>query len=318
MRIRHKTNLPWHYLRNLWAKKPPFAKNPLPSFKRFDDVNFQKLISSLTVSEVYKAFGTNKSGLGNQEADDRLTYFGRNLIRKLRTRPLYLDFLSNFTHTMALLLWVGGLIAFITQSPELGFSIWIINFINGSFSFWQEFKAERAVEALRSLIPVYARVVREGKDLRILAEEIVPGDLMLISEGDRICADGRVVDASSLRVDQSLLTGESLPASKVHVSASPASSNFLPWESPNLLCAGTTVISGHAMAVVVATGMSSEYGKLAHLTLTLKEELSPLQKELQKISATITLIGICVGFAFFWLSYLFLRVTLSQSFLLAL
>jgi Ca2+-transporting ATPase len=314
----HEKDSLWQLLRLKWRKKSSTVNMLPPFLKRFDEASFQKSISSLPVLEVYNALETEKKGLSLDEAKKRLKYFGRNTIHKLRKRPLYFDFLSNFTHTMAVLLWVGGFIAFVTQSPELGIAIWMVNFINGSFSFWQEYKAEKAVEALRSLIPIYARVVREGEERRILAEELVPGDIMLLSEGDRISADGRVVEAATLRVDQSSLTGESYPISKGYESAGLDHSHLSYWESPNLLCAGTSVISGHAMAVVLATGMRSEYGKIAHLTQSVEEELSPLQRELQKISATITLIGVCVGFVFFWLSHLFLGMTLAQCFLLAL
>jgi len=314
---RHEKDSLWTHLRRKWRKKSPLKTLP-PPFERFDDARFLKSLSFLPVSEVYNTLQTEKEGLTLQEAKTRLKYFGQNTIHQLRTKPLYLDFLANFTHTMAILLWVGGVIAFVTQTPELGIAICMVNIINGSFSFWQEYKAGKVIEQLRSLIPIYARVVREGAEQRILAEELVPGDVMLISEGDRISADGRVVESASLRVDQSSLTGESYAVSKGYESAKPDYSHLSDWESPNLLCAGTSVISGHAKIIVFATGMRTEYGKIAHLTQSVEEEQSPLQRELQKVSATITLIGVSVGVVFFSLSHLFLGMTLVQSFLLAL
>ena len=103
---------------------------------------------------------------------------------------------------------------FIAQMPQLGIAIWMVNVINGVFSFWQEFKAEKATEALRKLLPTYARVLRDGEEQRIPAEELVPGDVMLLSEGDRISADARLVQEAELRADQSTLTGESHPVRK--------------------------------------------------------------------------------------------------------
>ena len=139
----------------------------------------------------------------------RLGRFGRNVIREVKGKPLIVKFFANFTHLMAILLWVGGAVGFIAQMPQLGIAIWMVNIINGVFSFWQEYRAEKATEALRKLLPSYARVLRDGEDRRILAEELVPGDVMLLSEGDRISADGRLVEVAELRIDQSTLTGES-------------------------------------------------------------------------------------------------------------
>ena len=110
---------------------------------------------------------------------------------------------------MAILLWVGGAVGFIARIPELGIAIWMVNVINGVFSFWQEYRAEKATEALKKLLPSYTRVLRDGEERRIFAEELVTGDVMVLSEGDRISADGRLVEVSELRIDQSTLTGES-------------------------------------------------------------------------------------------------------------
>ena len=163
-----------------------------------------------------------------QETGERLERFGPNTLREVRGKPLWVKLLANFTHLMAILLWIAGMVAFIAQMPQLAISIWTVNLINGAFSFWQEYKAEKATEALRRLLPVYARVLRDGEEQRIPAEELVPGDVMLLSEGDRISADARLVEEAELRVDQSTLTGESHPVRKTSeadhgTEASPAS-----------------------------------------------------------------------------------------------
>ena len=105
-----------------------------------------------------------------------------------------------------------GLLGFLAQMPQLGVAIWLVNLINGAFSFWQEYKAEQATAALLRLLPTYARVVRDGQEQ--LADELVPGDVILLAEGEHISADGRLVQAADLRVDQSTLTGESHPVRK--------------------------------------------------------------------------------------------------------
>ena len=179
---------------------------------------------------------------------------------------------------MALLLWVGGLLGFLAQMPQLGIAIWLVNLINGAFSFWQEYKAEQATAALRQLLPTYARVVRDGQEQRLLAEELVPGDVMLLAEGDHISADGRLVHEAALRVDQSTLTGEAHPVRKTAEAV--LRGGLTRVELPNLVFAGTSVAAGTGRAVVCATGMATEFGKVAHLTQVVGDERSPLQHEM--------------------------------------
>ncbi len=171
-------------------------------------------LHALPAAEVYAALGSGPQGIAGPEADKRLRRHGPNTIRRIRGKPLALRLLANFTHLMAILLWAGGLIGFAAGMPQLGFAIWMVNVINGLFSFWQEYKAEKATEALQKLLPAHARVVREGRDQRIPADQLVPGDVLVLSEGDHISADARLVKESELRVDQSTLTGESHPARK--------------------------------------------------------------------------------------------------------
>jgi len=105
-------------------------------------------------------------------------------------------------------------LALLPVMPQLGVAIWLVNIINGVFSFWQEYKAEKATEALREMLPSYTRVMRDGEVQRILAQDLAPGDVILIEEGDRISADARLVDENELRADQSTLSGESHPVRK--------------------------------------------------------------------------------------------------------
>jgi magnesium-transporting ATPase (P-type) len=101
---------------------------------------------------------------------------------------LVLKFLNNFTHLMAILLWIAGIVSLVARMPELAIAVWMVNIINGAFSFWQEFRAEKATEALKKLLPSYSRVLRDGVEQKILAEELVPGDIVLLAEGERISA----------------------------------------------------------------------------------------------------------------------------------
>jgi P-type Ca2+ transporter type 2C len=273
-------------------------------------------IEALPLLDIYAALGTQPQGLTCTEAAVRLQHYGRNTIATVATTPLFRKFLSNFTHLMALLLWVGGLLGFLAQMPQLGLAIWLVNLINGAFSFWQEYKAEQATAALRRLLPTYARVLRDGQEQHLLAEELVPGDVILLAEGDHISADGRLVQAADLRVDQSTLTGEAHPVRKTAEAV--LRSDLTRVELPNLVFAGTSVATGTGKAVVFATGMRSEFGKVAHLTQAVREELSPLQKEMVHTTKVVTLIAVGVGLLFFVLAVVLASVTLAESCIFAI
>ncbi len=267
----------------------------------------------LSIDAVYGELKTCSDGLSTQEAEERLKKFGKNAIREIKGKPLIVKFLSNFTHLMAILLWVGGAAAILAQMPQLAIAVWMVNVINGAFSFWQEFRAEKATEALRKLIPAYARVLREGVEQRILAEELVPGDIILLGEGDSISADCRLVAQAELRCDQSTLTGESRPVPK---SIAPVQQQGITYtEIPNLVFAGTHVAAGTAKAVVFATGMDTEFGKIANLTQQVGEELSPLQKEMVVATKVVTIIAVVVGVVFFIMAIIFAGISLIESFI---
>jgi len=214
-------------------------------------------ITTRPVSEVFHSLGTRPQGLTQSEAQERLTQFGPNTIQEIKGKPLILKFLANFTHLMAILLWVGGVVAIIGQMPQLAVAIWMVNVINGVFSFWQEFRAEKATAALRKLLAPYARIMRDGTEQRILAEALVPGDVLQLNEGDLISADARLVEESELRVDQSMLSGESHPVRKTSEAVNRQDLSVA--EMPNLVFAGTTVVAGTARAVAFATGMHSQF-----------------------------------------------------------
>jgi magnesium-transporting ATPase (P-type) len=273
-------------------------------------------IHALPAPEVYDALATQPQGLRQAEAASRLVGMGRNAIREVKGTPLLLKFLANFTHLMALLLWAGGMVGFIAQMPQLGAAIWMVNLINGAFSFWQEYKAEKATEALRRLLPTFAHVLRDGEERRIPAEELVPGDVMLLSEGDHISADARLVLEAELRVDQSTLTGESRPVRKTSQAVS--NMRLARAELSNLVFAGTNVTSGAGRAVVFATGMNTEFGRIAHLTQSVGDDLSPLQKEMGRVTKAVSLLATSVGILFFVLAILVAEVSLTASFIFAM
>ena len=279
------------------------------------NIDRTKLVA-IQAKDVYTLLESSPAGLEKQEVLSRQKKYGPNLLQSEKKTPLVIKFLANFTHMMAILLWVGGIAAIVAKMPQLAIAVWMVNVINGLFSFWQEFRAEKASEELRKLLPTYARVLREGQEERILAEELIPGDVVLFAEGEKISADCRLVEQAAFRVDQSTLTGESRPVGK---SADPSTINDISLtEQPNLVFAGTSVAAGTAKGIVYATAMQTEFGKIAHLTQTMKEELSPLQVEMKSITKTVTIIAVLVGVIFFILALLMANITPIESFIFGL
>ncbi len=259
-----------------------------------------KHLEKLPASGVFQALGTTVQGLTTEEAIKRKEIYGPNAIAEKKGKPAIFKLFANFTHLMAILLWVGGIVAIFGDLPELAIAIWSVNIINGGFSFWQEFRAGKATEALKKLLPTYAHVIRDGQANKILAEELVPGDVMILAEGDLISADARLVDDNDLRVNQSTLTGESNPIRKSNIEIH--NDDITRAEQKNMIFAGTTVSAGTGKAVVYATGMTTEFGKIAGLTQNMKEEQSPLQKEMSKVTKTVSFMAMSIGLVFFIMS----------------
>ncbi len=267
--------------------------------------------------EVLQELRTSAQGLSDEEARRRLRECGSNELRKIDRAPVVTLFLKNLVNLFAILLWIGGALAFVARMPELGIAIFAVILVNAVFSFWQEYKAERAVEALRQLIPSYARVIREGQEQKLLASVLVPGDLVLIEAGDRLSADARLIEASNMRIDNSPLTGESKSVYKMAEPVPPGAR--FPWvEIPNVVFAGTTVVAGRGKAVVIATGMETEIGRIAQLTQVLQPEVSPIQHEMRHVTRVVALLAVAMGLTFFIVGNLVARLTPLESFLFAI
>jgi len=273
-------------------------------------------IYKLTMEDACKAMNSRLEGLTSSEFQANQEKYGKNVISGKKGKSVFLVFLSNFISVMAILLWVGGIVAFFAGMPQLGFAIWLVNVINGVFSFWQEFRASKATAALKKMLSSYARVIRDNQEQQILTEDLVPGDIIILAEGDKISADARLLESSDLQVDQSTLTGESSPVRKTH---DPVLREGLSQsEIPNLIFAGTSVSSGTAKAVIVSIGMNTMFGKIAHLTQSLKDAQSPLQKELDKLTKQISFIAVGLGVVFFIAAVFFVKDSVAKSFVFAL
>ena len=272
---------------------------------------------ALSKEDIYLELASGENGISKVSAQKRLEVYGPNKLKAIRKTPLFLRFISHFTNLLAILMWVGSGLSFWAQMPQAGWACIIVIFINAIFSFWQEFKAEKAIDALKKLIPSFARVVREGAETKVPTSEIVPGDIIIIEEGDNVPADARLIEAQELRVNNSAFSGESKLSHKISEGFSDGK-DFLWLEMPNLIFAGTSVASGMGKAVVIATGMSTEIGKIAYLTQAVKEELSPLQREVNRISKLIAVISVVMGFLFFFIGLTFTKMTYLAAVMFAI
>lgn len=275
-----------------------------------------KDIHKIPADKVFSAMDSSSSGLTGQQAEERQKTYGYNSTAKQKEKSLFVSFLSNFTHLMAILLWVAGIVGFLADLPQLAIAIWMVNIINGLFSFWQEFRAGKATKALDKLLPSYARVIRDGREIRLETKFLVPGDVVLLGEGDIVPADCRLVEDNDLNVDQSAFTGESVPIHKMKDETQRDDLSRV--EQPNLVFMSCAITSGTGKAVVVETGMKTEFGKIADLTRNVKEEPSPLQKEMRGITRTVSAMALLVSAVFFFLAILLVDTPVAGAFIFAL
>lgn len=263
-------------------------------------------INSLTIEEVFKNLVTSENGLSSEEAEKRLSEFGPNEIKEVKKVSLSIRFLKQFTHFLAILLWIGAGLAISSEYLHpgegmftLGVAIIGVIFINALFTFFQEYRTEKSIEKLKLLLPFYVKTIRGGKQSEIPARNIVPGDVIILSGGDKVPADSRLIATTYLTVTNAPLTGESEPVPLQHM---PFTGELL--ESKNIAFAGTTVISGSGRAVVFSTGMRTEVGRIAHLTSTVEAGLSPLQREIVKVTRVIAFLASVMGALFFFIGHL--------------
>ncbi len=269
--------------------------------------------ASMPLEEVFNDLGTSPDGLTSEEAKARLKQYGLNTLYEKKQVTLFYKFLKHFKDLFGILLLFASVLSFISGSPELALIILAVVFVNIFVSMFQESRAERAMETLKSWMPEYAKVIRDGELKRIQVKEIVPGDIVLLEEGDRVPADARLIEAFDLWTNNVPLTGESEPQPRVAETVKTVEKAYL--YAPNLIFMSTSVAKGQGKAVAYATGMNTQFGKIANLTQTIQEEDSPLQKEIALTAKYDFIIAVVVGVVFFAASLLFLHVELSTSIL---
>jgi magnesium-transporting ATPase (P-type) len=241
--------------------------------------------------------GSSRKGLSTEEATSRLAESGENVLTARKPVPMWKRFGAHLVNMFAILLWVAAALSVVSGEIALAWAIVLVILLNAVFAFVQEFRAEKAIQALRNMLPPMAKVVRDGRTVEVEARLLVPGDLIAVEEGDLISADARLVYSADLRVDNSALTGEVDPVLRRAdaIASEPASIT----DVESFIFTGSTAVLGQGRAVVYATGMDTEFGKIAGLTQGVEERLSPLQKNVAKLSKFISMIAVSLGVFFF-------------------
>nr|WP_329956819.1 calcium-translocating P-type ATPase, SERCA-type [Methanosarcina barkeri] len=256
------------------------------------------------VNSVFEELGVSEAGLSSEEAEKRLEKYGKNELKEKEKVSVLQLFISQFKSILIFILITASVISALLGEVVDAIVIIFTVFLAGILSFVQEYRAEKAIELLKSLTSPEATVIRDGVEKNISSNNLVPGDLILIETGDRIPADARIVKEFNLKIDESSLTGESVPVQK-NIEA-------LPSETPeadrtNMVYTGTAVAYGRGSAIVTATGMNTAFGELAGLLGTIERSRTPLQESLDKfgrwigiatliIVAFVAMLGVFYGF----------------------
>ena len=244
--------------------------------------------------ELFRDLRTSGTGLSSREATRRMTVYGPNVLSRRDARRWPRELLAQFTQPLAVLLMAAAILAWLGGTPALAVAVVAVILLNAGFAFVQERQAERAVEVLAAYLPATARALRDGVAVELPARNLVPGDVIVVEEGDRICADARLIDGF-LSVDLSTLNGESVPAIRS------ADTNVVPGpllEASELVFSGTACTAGEAHAVVTRTGMHTEIGRIAALTQRGHPEPSPLERQVRRATWIIAIAAVAAGAAF--------------------
>ena len=256
-----------------------------------------------TVDEVLRLLRTDlKKGLPSDEAAKRLAEYGPNRITAVRKEKWYKILFRQFTDILIIILLVAAAVSFAIGEIGDAVTIMAIVILNGILGFVQEFKAEKAIEALQKMLSPKCRVIRDGREVEIDAAELVPGDIVLLEIGDRVPGDLRLIEAVNLKVDESALTGESVSVNKA-VKSVPEAAPLA--ERRDMAWMGTSVTNGYAKGVVVATGMATEFGKIAKLTSEVKQTRTPLQKKLAVLGRKLGTLSVAISALVAIVGYLF-------------
>ncbi len=248
---------------------------------------------SLDTSEVVAILNSKPEGLGDEEAKRRLARFGPNeLVKKRGTSPGII-FLEQFKNFLIIILLVAIVLSAIMGEVADAVTILAIVLFAAGLGFAQEYRAERAMEALKRMAAPTTSVFRDGREVDVTARELVPGDIIILRTGDRIAADARLIEAINLRIDEASLTGESTPVEKETVALNRETSVG---DRNNMVFSGTAAVYGRGTAVVTATGMATEFGKIAAMLQKVGKEQTPLQINLDRMGKWVGIGALCLCF----------------------
>ncbi len=264
------------------AATEAFVGAPQPEWYKFN------------AGEVLRQLESNPSGLTEAEAAERLKKYGLNEITEKKKTPAWVQFLKQFTEVLIIILLVATAISAVLGEYIDAGVIFAIVILNAVMGFMHERKAEKAVEALKKMLVPKAKVLRNGSVKVIESRSVVPGDVLILEAGERVTADCRVMEYLNLKVNESVLTGESFPVEKDSEAMTHTATVS---EKKNILFSGTTVVYGHCKAIATSTGMQTEFGKIAALLQVEEKESTPLQKRLEKLGKLlgIIIVVICVA-----------------------
>ena len=262
-------------------------------------------VVSLDTAGALAALGSSRRGLDEAEAARRRASAGLNVLPRPRRRPVAAEFAAQLANMFAVVLLAAAALTFgiyflslprDTKNLELAFGILGVVVLNALIGFVQEHAAERTAETLQAMVPHTAKVLRGGGLAEIPAEDLVPGDVMVLEAGDAVSADARVIEAHALSIEMAALTGESQPSGRT---ADPAGAGVAPVEARDGVFMGTSVTTGTGKAVVFATGLGTEFGRIYRLTAGLPPEQSPLQRQVTDMARRVAAVAIGTGVLLF-------------------
>ena len=271
----------------------PSTGTPVETGKKPAYVNEERYPHAATAAAVAQVLGVDPScGLGSVEVIDRRKRFGSNALQTIRPRSSWRILLQQFASLIVALLTVAAFIAWVTGDTVEALAILVVLIINAVVGFATEWKAERALDALRRQARGTARVRRDGHEMKVDAGDLVPGDVIILNGGDRVPADSRLIKSGSLRVDESALTGESLPIEK---SPDAVTTDAPLAERRSMIYLGTTIAAGHATAVVTATAAQTELGRIGKLIAEAPDEPTPLETRLAQLGHRLVYFVLCIA-----------------------
>jgi Ca2+-transporting ATPase len=244
---------------------------------------------SLETEGVIRLLQSNRAGLSYDEAKSRLSRFGFNELSKRKTISPWMLFLEQFKSILIIILLFAVVLSAAIGEPIDAIIIGVIILFACGLGFIQEYRAEKAMEALKKMAAPTASVLRDGNEEKIPARELVPGDVIVIRTGDRIPADARLIEAVNLKTNEAPLTGESVPIEKI---ATAIQGDVNIGDKRNMVFTGTAAVYGRGTAIITATGMTTEFGKIAGMLQDVKTERTPLQINLDKMGKRIAIVGL--------------------------